>query len=89
MSIEDNIIEGNGHQSPKEFARFLGYSLASAWEAEGQLERAVDFRLIKPSEFGRLQPQVIDIRRMLFGFIRKLNGDKDEDRDEPPSPPNA
>jgi four helix bundle protein len=75
MSIGDSIVEGNAHKSTKEFVRYLGYSLASAWEAEGQLQRAFDFELIKASEFSRLQEQVIDIRRMLYGLIRKLNGE--------------
>jgi four helix bundle protein len=37
MSIGDSIVEGNAHKSTKEFVRYLGYSLASAWEAEGKL----------------------------------------------------
>jgi four helix bundle protein len=81
MSIGDNIVEGNAHKSTKEFVRFLGYALSSAWEAEGQLQRAIDFNLIRQSEFSLLQEQVIDIRRMLYGLIRKLNG--------PGSNPNA
>jgi four helix bundle protein len=75
MSIGDNIVEGNAHKSANEFVRYLGYSLASAWEAEGQLQRALDFGVIKDTEFSRLQEQVIDIRRMLYGLIRKLNGE--------------
>jgi four helix bundle protein len=86
MSIGDNIIEGNAHKSTKEFVRFLGYSLSSAWEAEGQLQRAIDFNLIKQSEFSLLQEQVIDIRRMLYGLIRKLNRPGgDEEVEDPPT----
>ncbi len=37
VSIPSNIAEGAGRSSKKEFALFLGYSLASSFELETQL----------------------------------------------------
>lgn len=77
-SVSNNIVEGNAHQSTREFIRFLGYSVTSAWEAEGQLQQAVDLGMIRAVEYARLQTQVIDVRRMLYGLIKKL-------KDKPPN----
>jgi len=34
MSVSANIVEGRQHKSEREFARFLGYALASTSELE-------------------------------------------------------
>ena len=35
MSVPADIVEGSAHTSPREFARFVQYALASASELEG------------------------------------------------------
>jgi four helix bundle protein len=72
MSVPTNIVEGNSHVSPRERARFLGYALASLWEVEGQVQLARDLELISQSNFELLQQQIIPVRKMLYGLIKKV-----------------
>ena len=39
-SIVNNIVEGCGSETPKEFARYLTIAIKSATELEGELQRA-------------------------------------------------
>jgi four helix bundle protein len=72
--VPNNIIEGNAHKNPTEFARFLGYALASAWEVEGHLQLARDFDMLTEKEFATLLEKLIDVRGKLYGLIRTLSG---------------
>ena len=74
MSIPTNIVEGNSQESPKEFVRFLGFSLNSSSELEYHLILARDLRGISQSDFDSLSAQTIEIRRMLYGLRRTLRG---------------
>jgi len=74
MSIPTNIVEGNGQESPKEFVRFLGFSLNSSSELEYHLILARDLSGISQSDFDSLSAQTIEIRRMLYGLRRTLIG---------------
>ena len=78
MSVHNNIVEGSAHQSPREFVRFLGYALASVSEAEGELELAHDLGMISDADFTRLLAQIVDVRKMLYGIIKRVNGDRDD-----------
>ena len=42
VSIPSNIAEGSSRNSNKDFNRFLGYSMGSAYELETQLEISKD-----------------------------------------------
>ena len=67
-SIVWNIVEGCGATSRKEFARFLGISIRSTMEAQGQLEQARDALAMKAEACTRLMCEVVEIRRMLCGL---------------------
>jgi four helix bundle protein len=72
MSISANIVEGRGQKSDREFARFLGYALNSTSELEHHLIVARDTGAILEATILALLAQVIEVRRMLHGFLARL-----------------
>lgn len=78
-SIPTNIAEGCGAATKRDFARFLDVSLKSAMETEHHLITAQGLRLISPDDGRRLIAEVIEIRKMIFGYRRKILDSLDED----------
>ncbi len=72
MSIPANIVEGKGQKSGREFARFLGYSVNSSSELEYHLTVARDFRVITLAEFTPLLDQLVEVRKMLYGLLKRV-----------------
>ena len=72
QSIAANIVEGRAQRSDREFARFLGYSLASAFEVEHHLITAKDVVAIPEGEFFELDAELTEVRRMVFALRRKV-----------------
>jgi four helix bundle protein len=77
-SIRDNIVEGCGTSSNKDFARFLNMSIRSANEAEGHLLAARDLRLVTLDEWQKYSTETIEIRRMVFGYRKKVLANDDK-----------
>jgi four helix bundle protein len=77
QSIAANIVEGRAQESERDFGRFLGYALASAFEVEHHLITGNDLQEIPKSEFDGLTSQLTEIRKMLHGLRRRVT---------PPSP---
>lgn len=75
ISMATNIAEGSGRDSSKEFARFLYVAYASACEVECLLILSNDLKIITDEKFKILSANVEEIKKMLFGFIRKLKTD--------------
>jgi four helix bundle protein len=73
MSIPANIVEGRAQKSERDFARFLGYALASTLELEYELLVARDIGVLGVADHARLSAQVEDVRKMLHGLIATLN----------------
>jgi len=76
-SVPSNIVEGRAHESPREFARYLGYSITSVTEVEGHLLLARSLGRITEADFTSLLSQVEDVRKMLYGLLKKLQDDGD------------
>jgi len=74
MSVPTNIVEGSAHSSSREFARFLRYALASVSEVEGHVQLARDLELVKEPDSVALLGLVADVRMMLHGLLKKLEG---------------
>ena len=74
-SVPANIVEGAGASTQKEFARFLQIAFASANELEYHLQFAADTGVISQQLFSARQPEVIEIRKMLTGLIRRAKGE--------------
>jgi len=72
MSVSSNIVEGAAHESPKEFARFLRYAIGSVSEVEGHAQTAFDLGMIAEPDFTALLARIIDVRKMLYGLLKKI-----------------
>lgn len=75
MSIPANIAEGRGKRSDKEQARFLRISTGSAYGLEARLIMARDLEYIEKVHANRLIDQLEEVRKILFGLIKYLEGD--------------
>src|SRR5471030_1220513 len=73
-SVPTNIVEGAGSSTQKEFARFLKIAFASANELEYHLQFAADTGVISQQLFNARQVEVIEVRKMLTGLIRRAQG---------------
>ena len=71
-SIPANIAEGCGHEGPKELARYLQMSMASACEVEYFLILGVDLTLIQRTTFVDLETKTKEVKRMLTSLIQKV-----------------
>jgi len=74
-SVCANIAEGCGRSGKRDFARFLQVALGSASELEYHLLLAADLKLMDPATYARMDRSVVEVKRMLTGFIRKLTSD--------------
>jgi four helix bundle protein len=72
MSVPANIVEGSAHGSPREFARFLQYAVASVSELEGHLLLGRDLRLISEKDCTSLQTRIVEERMMLHGLMKTV-----------------
>ena len=74
MSIPANIVEGREQKTEAAFARFLRIALGSASELEYHLLAARDIRAISEHEYRSLSHQVVEVRKMLHGLLRRIDG---------------
>ena len=71
-SIATNIAEGCGSSTKRELARFLDIAIKSASETEHHLIAARDLRLISQQEWLRPASETIEVRRMAYGYRRRV-----------------
>ena len=74
-SIATNIVEGRGKPSDAEFARFLHIALGSAHELEYHLMVARDVGAIPATDSADLISQIVEVRRMIYGLLKRLESD--------------
>ena len=72
MSIPANIVEGREQKTDAAFARFLRIALASTSELDYHLTAARDIGALPKSEYLSLSSQIVEVRMMLHGLIRRL-----------------
>jgi four helix bundle protein len=72
----DNIAEGFGDMSRKEFIKFLGYSLRSCSEVQSQLHRALDCQYISKEDFKEIYQMAGDCRGQIKAFRGYLKTEK-------------
>ena len=77
-SVPANIVEGSGHDSRKEFARFLRYAAASAAELEEHITQAVDVGALYQWHVAAALQQNTENRKMLRGLIKSVDPDADK-----------
>ena len=84
MSIPANIVEGRRQESEKEFARFLRIAVNSGCELEYHLIVARDIGVMSESDAASLLREVIEVRRMIHGLLKKGSNNPKERSPEPP-----
>jgi four helix bundle protein len=72
-SIPTNIAEGCGRKGSTELSRFLQIAFGSACELEYHLILSADLGYLKTKEYEKTTNQLSDVKKMLSGFIQKLN----------------
>ena len=75
-SMPANIAEGCGRSGDAELGRFLQIAMGSASELEYHLLLARDLLLVVEEDYGQLNLEVTEVKRMLASFIQKLNADR-------------
>ena len=75
-SIPTNIAEGCGRGSDADFQRFLQIAYGSANELDYQLLLAFELAILGDSDHKLLFAEVLNVKRMLAGLIRKLQADR-------------
>lgn len=73
VSIMNNIAEGFGRHSEKEFLRFLEYSSASSMEVRSMLYILLDRQYIDEYKFKMMYDLSINQSNLTLGLIRYLN----------------
>lgn len=71
-SIPANIAEGCGRDGDAELKRFLNIALGSACELDYFIQLATDLHHLSADQSAPLSAEILEIRRMLGGFIQKL-----------------
>jgi len=73
MSIPTNIVEGREQTSDAAFGRYLRIALGSASELDYHLMTGRDLGAIPQSGYLALLSQVIEVRMLLQGLIRRVD----------------
>jgi four helix bundle protein len=74
-SIPANIAEGCGRSGRAELGRFLHVAAGSASELEYHLLLAHDLAFPGDPEYRALEGQVVEVKRMLSGFVQRLRAE--------------
>ena len=85
--MPSNIVEGCAASSSLDFARFLDTSIKSANEVEWRLQMARDLDLIPPDTWSALTNEIVEIRKMTYGYRKQVLGNMDPPPPPPPSRP--
>lgn len=72
LSIPATIAEGAARGSDRDFARFVGVSIASTTELEYHLEFGGDAGILSRRVSATLRRDVVTVRRMLVGLVKRL-----------------
>jgi len=76
VGIPANIAEGSGRGTQPDYARFVGFPIGSACEAETLLILSEDLGLMPSASGERLREHVRRIRTMAVRFRQRLGGSK-------------
>ena len=73
-SIAANLAEGCGRGSDADFARFVQNSMGSASETDYHFLLAKDLTFLDLPDYNAVFPKVVEVKRMLVGFLQVLHG---------------
>ena len=80
VSIPANIAEGCGKDSTAEFLRYMQISMGSASELEYLLMLSHEIGYFKNDDYGQLKYSLIEVRRMLNAYTRKVKENLNKNR---------
>jgi len=73
VSVSSNIAEGYERGGKKEFIRYLVIAKASNTELRSQLLLSRDLNYISSEKYNMIEEQLIEVNKMISGFIGYLN----------------
>ena len=73
VSVSSNIAEGYERGGKKEFIRYLVIAKASNTELRSQLLLSRDLNYISSKKYDTIEEQLIEVNKMISGFIGYLN----------------
>ncbi len=73
VSIPSNIAEGYGRNSTNDYKRFLQIAVGSLYELQTQIEIAFNLKYIEEQKHKEITDLSIEIDKMLYSIIKKLN----------------
>ncbi|MDI6765796.1 MAG: four helix bundle protein [Bacteroidota bacterium] len=73
LSISNNIAEGSGSSSKRDFTQFLNYTHRSIFETVNMLIIACRRKYINEDQKNNLRNELEEISKMVSGFSRSLN----------------
>lgn len=86
LSIPANIAEGSSRPTRKDFAKFLQIAIGWASELEYHLQFDLATDQISVDHHAAIQPKIVEVRRMLFGLLKRVRV-VDNPPSSTPSPP--
>lgn len=72
VSVANNIVEGCGKHTEKDFANFLQIALGSCQESEYLIMLSFQLEYLKKSDYEQISQQVGEAKAMLIALIQKL-----------------
>ncbi len=72
VSVSNNIVEGCGKYTDKDFANFLQTALGSCQESEYLLMLSFQLEYLKKSDYDKINTQVGEAKAMLISLIKKI-----------------
>ena len=72
ISVPNNIVEGCGKFTQRDFAKYLQQALGSCQETEYLLLLSFELELIKESPYSRINKEVNEVKAMLISLIKKV-----------------
>ena len=76
-SVPSNLAEGCGRRTDADVARFVQIALGSASEVEYQLLLSADLGYLDRAVYRTLSGQVVEVKKMLSGYLRRLRSTAD------------
>ena len=76
VSVSSNIAEGQARNTTGEFIQFISHAEGSAAELDTQLYLSTELGFVTSAEAAPIFALIDEIRRMLNGLRRRLQGDR-------------
>lgn len=75
LSVSTNVVEGCGHDTRPQFARYLQIALTSAHDVQYDLLVARDLGLLADARYVALARETTEVKKMLLVLVRRVRGE--------------